>query len=83
MRRPAISSTDTSTKPAEIAHSFTLKYRDKTDEIEGRDKAIEEAKAISTESGTKVRLERDDRRVHMMFRDGELIEYRYDTGHRG
>ena len=83
VRRPAIPSTDTSIDPAEFNHLYTLKYRDQSDEVKGRDQAIEEAKTISTDSGTKVRLERDDRRVHMLFRDGELVEYRFDTGHRG
>lgn len=47
--------------------------------IDGRIEAVDEAKAISKESGQNVLVEREDGRVKMNFRDGALVDYVLET----
>ena len=43
--------------------------------IDGRIEAVEDAKAISKETGQNVLVEREDGRVKMNFREGALVDY--------
>ena len=47
--------------------------------VDGRIEAVDEAKAISKESGQNVLVEREDGRVKMNFRDGALVDYVLET----
>ena len=47
--------------------------------IDGRIEAVEDAKAISKETGQNVLVEREDGRVKMNFRDGALVDYVLET----
>ena len=47
--------------------------------IDGRIEAVDEAKAMSKESGQNVLVEREDGRVKMNFRDGALVDYVLET----
>ena len=47
--------------------------------IDGRIEAVEDAKAISKETGQNVLVEREDGRVKMNFREGALVDYVLET----
>jgi hypothetical protein len=50
--------------------------------IDGRIRAVSEAKEISRRTGRPIRVERTDGRVRMEFRRGALETYRYETRDR-
>ncbi len=47
--------------------------------IDGRIEAVDDAKAISKETGQNVLVEREDGRVKMNFREGALVDYVLET----
>jgi hypothetical protein len=58
-------------------HSFAIYVPDSEDvsRVEGRMSAVRRAKSWSREQSYPVKVERDDGRVNMTFRDGELVRY--------
>lgn len=60
-------------------HTFTLVRGSKSETVEGRGKAVNEAKRMSERFHGPVRVERDDSRVEMTFRRGSVSKYRYTT----
>ncbi|MCA9539211.1 MAG: hypothetical protein KC620_10020 [Myxococcales bacterium] len=64
---------------ADNPHTFTLTTRGDEREVIGRFEAVAEAKDWSENCGQQVALERDDGRVRMSFRDGDLIDYVFET----
>lgn len=47
--------------------------------VDGRIEAVDDAKAISKETGQNVLVEREDGRVKMNFREGALVDYVLET----
>ncbi|MCA9538248.1 MAG: hypothetical protein KC620_05140 [Myxococcales bacterium] len=62
-------------------HILTYLVSNKLEErtIEGREEAIALAKDWSTEDHTSITVERTDGRVKMTFREGDLIDFVYET----
>ena len=58
---------------------YRVVTRSEEKSIDGRIEAVDEAKAISKESGQNVLVEREDGRVKMNFRDGALVDYVLET----
>ena len=58
---------------------FTVTRGQEVVEVVGRTNAISEAKRISREQRGQVEVERVDGRVSMQFRDGDLVQYLYET----
>jgi len=58
---------------------FRLMTRVEEKVIEGRKEAVTIAKEWSLEGGQNVMVEREDGRVKMSFRDGELVDYVFET----
>ena len=48
--------------------------------VQGRQSAVRHAKAWSREQTYPVRVEREDGRVRMLFRDGQLVRYGFGSG---
>jgi len=59
--------------------TFIIHDGDEPIQVQGRMKAIDEAKKISRRTWRQVRIEREDRRVQMQFRRGSLLTYRYES----
>ena len=61
----------------ELAIEPILQIEEKV--IEGRKEAVTVAKNWSLDGGQAVMVEREDGRVKMSFRDGELVDYVFET----
>lgn len=57
----------------------SLPHQDEPETVESRTEAVELARAMSLDQSRSVIVERDDGRVKMVFREGGLIEYAYET----
>lgn len=58
---------------------FTITAGSATEDVHGRKTAVEAAKERSSRTGRPIHVERDDGRVMMEFRRGQLQNYRYET----
>ncbi len=64
-------------------HTFLLQTKpDEEIQVQGRQQAIHKAKELSRKTWRGVRVIRQDERVRMRFRRGELQEYQLDTRDR-
>ncbi len=68
-----------STQSTPSPHSFLITSGSHQHEIVGRTKAIDRAKELSMRFHGDVRLLRDDERVTMTFRRGDLTQYQFET----
>lgn len=58
---------------------FIVSTRMETREIIGRDEAVVAAKTWTVEEPVTVSVERDDGRVKMQFKGGNLVDYVFET----
>lgn len=55
--------------------TFIVQQGDQTESVEGRDAAVTKARRWSAKRGRPVQLEREDHKMRMVFRRGELENY--------
>jgi len=63
-------------------HAFTLAVGERTHHVDGRDKAVRRARELSGNTWRQVELTRDDDRVHMTYKRGQLATYTFHTRDR-
>lgn len=71
-----------SVSAVQTPHEFDIKSGLGTQTVTGRRAAVRKAKELSRHTWRPVHVERDDERVKMRFRRGDLTTYRYETRHR-
>lgn len=60
-------------------YTYTVAKGDETQKIEGRTAAVRRARELSRTSHRPVRVEREDDRMMMVWRRGNLQKYRLET----
>ncbi len=59
--------------------TFTLVVGERSHDVDGRHAAVEKARELSDSTWKKVQVTREDQRVEMTFRRGELASYTFHT----
>ncbi|HJL20030.1 MAG TPA: hypothetical protein RMH99_30475 [Sandaracinaceae bacterium LLY-WYZ-13_1] len=70
------------TEPQQKTFALYIPDSEDVTHVEGRMRAVRRAKTWSQEQTYPVKVERNDGRVNMTFRDGELVRYGFGRRRR-